>query len=79
MPKIMKLLLAHYEGNAAILLRMVNEVLELHRATRVASFESMIRSTIRLYLQQHPEFRAKDSPRICSFWKTSLSAICVAR
>lgn len=62
-PKIMKLLLAHYEQNSAILLRMVSEVPEIRRATRVVPFEIMIRSTIRLYLQHHPEFRAKDTSR----------------
>lgn len=62
-PKIMKLLLAHYEQNSAILLRMVSEVAEIRRATRIVPFETMISSTIRRYLLQHPEFRAKDTPR----------------
>ncbi len=62
-PKIIKLLLTHYEEHSAILLRMLHEVPELRRATRVVPFEKMIGSTIRLYLQQHPEFRIKDTPR----------------
>lgn len=62
-PKIMKLLLTHYEQNSAILLRMVSEVPEIRQSKRVVLFEDIVRSTIRLYLQQHPEFRAKDAPR----------------
>ena len=62
-PKVMKLLLTHYEQNAAILLRMVNEVPEIRRATRVVSFENMMNSSIRLYLQQHPEYHAKNTSR----------------
>lgn len=62
-PKIMKLLLSHYEAHSVVLLRMPNEVPEIRRLTRVVPFEKMIGSTIRYYLQQHPEFRAKDTPR----------------
>lgn len=62
-PKILKLILAHYEENAAILLQMANEVPEIRRATRIVPFERMISSTIRLYLLQHPEFSAKDTAR----------------
>jgi hypothetical protein len=42
---------------------MGHELPEVRRATRVVPFEKMISSTIRLYLQQHPEFRTKDTPR----------------
>ena len=62
-PKILKLVLTHYEQNAAILLQMANEVTEIRRATRIVPFERMIASTIRLYLLQHPEFKTKDTPR----------------
>lgn len=62
-PKILKLILVHYEQNATVLLRMANEVPEIRRATRIVPFERMISSTIRLYLLQHPEFRSHDTPR----------------
>lgn len=62
-PRILKLLLSHYERHAAVLLRMASEVPEIRRATRVVPFEKMIGSTIRFYLRQHPEFRLKDTPR----------------
>ena len=62
-PKILRLLLAHYVQNAAVLLRMANEVPEIRRVTRVVPFDRMISSTIRLYLHQHPEFRIEDTPR----------------
>ena len=45
-PKVMKLLLTHYEQNAAILLRMVNEVPEIRRATRVVPFDLFTRENL---------------------------------
>ena len=62
-PKIMKLLLAHYEQNHDILLRMNNHLPEIQQAMRVVTFEHMIRSAIRLFLQQHPEYSVKQTPR----------------
>ena len=59
-PKVMKLLLTHYQENAAILLRMVRDVPEIRRSIRVISFENMIHNFIRQYLQQHSEYKAKD-------------------
>ena len=59
-PKVMKLLLTHYQENSAILLRMVRDVPEIRRSIRVVSFENMIHNFIRQYLQQHSEYKAKD-------------------
>lgn len=62
-PKIMKMLLAHYEQNSAILLRMPSEVAEIRRATRIVPFENIIRSSIQLFLHQHPEYRPRETTR----------------
>lgn len=62
-PKIIKLLLAHYESHALILIRMSAEVEDIRMATRAASFESIIRSSIRMFLQQHPEYRHREQSR----------------
>lgn len=62
-PKVLKLLLAHYEEHFAILIRMMSEAPDLRRTARVIPFENMIRSAIRFYLQQHPEYRPKNATR----------------
>jgi AcrR family transcriptional regulator len=59
-PRVMKLLLTHYQENATILLRMVRDVPEIRRSIRVISFENVISNFTRQYLQQHSEYKSKD-------------------
>lgn len=62
-PKILRLLLTHYQENELILLHIGSDLPEFRRAPHVVPFESMIRSAVRLYLVQHPEFRIQDRQR----------------
>ena len=61
--KEIRLLLDLYEENRLILIEMVTKVPAIEQATASVSFESMLRGTIRTYLQQHPKHRAKDIAR----------------
>jgi AcrR family transcriptional regulator len=61
--KEIMLLLNLYEEHRLILIEMVAKVPAIEQATASVSFESLLRGTIRTYLQQHPKHRAKDLTR----------------
>lgn len=62
-PYTMKLLLSALEENELVLVRMPDEVAEIRRATHIASFERLIRSSMRMYFNQHHKFRTQDTER----------------
>lgn len=62
-PHAFKALLSALEENELVLVRMPDEVAEIRRATHIASFERLIRSSMRMYYNQHHEFRPQDTER----------------
>ena len=62
-PYAMKVLLDELERQELVLVRMVKEVPEIEQSTSVASFEGLIRASMRIYFNQHHEFHAKDTER----------------
>lgn len=62
-PFAMKALLDELERHQLVLVQMVKEVHEIERSTSVTSFEGLIRGSMRLYFNQHHEFRPQDTER----------------
>lgn len=62
-PFAMKLLLETFEKHALVLIKMVEEMPAIAQATNAASFESLIRVSMRLYFGQHHEFKTRDIHR----------------
>lgn len=73
-PKTIRLLLDLYEENQLVLLEMPAKVPAIKQATESVSLESLLRGSIRNYLQQHPRHRAKDLDRQLFFIDTIVFA-----